>query len=338
MQDPIKLILSEIRESLNLENLVGEKLVVVSQEIDEAEKRALELNKTRFEGYIRIFTKFLKDKDLLGYVSTLSQNMLYRIGESLIFNQSLLEEKIKDGLDEIDVFYEEIDKALKRALKDKEKVIEAKKIIIKLLTRREMAFVKLLLKKYGEIIYNNDLTSNLKVRYYSILKIDKKRFTDKIRYYQDVESDFTEAVKIRFDLGLERQRYEIGLGRVNIKLIRNLLEIVRRMSKKIKYNEFKTLSIGYYRMSLLCRDGYFLSIDNMDQYDRFEPTNGVRLNVFVDSLITSLEFINTYEMDEEYYNQLKGYFNLDRVLECWCDFEYLTSSNEKISNLEWIRD
>lgn len=337
MKDPVKLLLSEIRESLNLENLEGEKLIVVSQEVDEIEKRMLETNKKRFEGYTRIFNNFLKNKELLRAVSDLSLNMLYRMGETLVFNQSLLEEKIKNGLDEIDVFYEEVDKALKRGLKDKEKVIEAKKFLIKSLTRREMAFVKLLLKKYGEIIYNNDLTSNLKVRDYSILKIDKKQFTDKIRYYHDVESDFTEALRISFDLGLGRQRYEVGMGRVNIKLIRNLLEIVRRMSRTVKENEFKTLSVGYYRISLLCRNGYFLSIENMDQYDEHGGSFGVAVNVFVDSSITSLEFMNKYEIDCFYYDQLKRYYDLDRVLESWHDHNY-TNEFPKTPDFNWIQD
>lgn len=337
MKDPVKLLLSEIRESLNLENLEGEKLIAVSQEVDEIEKRMLETNKKRFDGYTEVFNKFLKNKDLLGYVSDLSLNMLYRMGETLVFNQSLLEEKIKKDLDEIDIFYEEVDKALKRGLKDKEKVIEAKKFLIKSLTRREMAFVKLLLKKYGEIIYNNDLTSNLKVRDYSILKIDKKQFTDKIRYYHDVESDFTEALRISFDLGLGRQRYEVGMGRVNIKLIRNLLEIVRRMSRTIKENEFKTLSVGYYRISLLCRNGYFLSIENMDQYDEHGGSFGVAVNVFVDSSITSLEFMNKYEIDCFYYDQLKRYYDLDRVLESWHDHNY-TNEFPKTPDFNWIQD
>ena len=144
-------------------------------------------------------------------------------------------------------------------------------------------------------------------------------------------------MRISFDLGLGRQRYEVGMGRVNIKLIRNLLEIVRRMSRTVKENEFKTLSVGYYRISLLCRNGYFLSIENMDQYDEHGGSFGVAVNVFVDSSITSLEFMNKYEIDCFYYDQLKRYYDLDRVLESWHDHNY-TNEFPKTPDFNWIQD
>ena len=101
MKDPVKVLLSEIRESLNLEELVGEKLKNVSQEFDVLEKKMLTLNKEKVNQCIERFTKFLKDRKIFESVSTSVENVLYRLDETLIFNKSLLEEKTKNGLDEM---------------------------------------------------------------------------------------------------------------------------------------------------------------------------------------------------------------------------------------------
>ena len=239
----------------------------------------------------------------------------------------------------MDIFYEEVHRILNEVLNDKEKSKEYKKILIKSLTRREIRFVSYMLKTYGEIVENNNLTSNLKIKDYNILKLEKKEFTDKTSFYENVEEDYTEAIKIKFDLELGLMRYEIAKGRVNIKLVRNLLEIVRRMSNKIKYNEYQQISIGKFNISLFCRDGYFLSIDNIEQYDKYAPTfDAIVLNAYINSGITSLEFVNRYEMCYDYYHLLKKYYDLDTLLDCWYDREYSVLSDKKNPNLDWIQD